>query len=205
MYFDVIAFFSGLGTGLGLIIGIGAQNAFVLKQSILQNHQYIIAAICMIIDAILIAAGVGGLGVVLTSNKLLLEFSRFGGALFLGYYGFKSFRNSMHNESMRLDLDSKKISLRQAVITTLALSLLNPHVYLDTCLFIGSIGAQFQEHERGSFAAGAMLSSVVWFAGLSHFSKYLIPLFQKTVFWKILDVLIGAVMWFLAGYLVFGL
>ncbi len=200
--FCVAPFLEGCGTGAGLIIAIGAQNAFVLKQGILKNYVFITVLICAIIDALLISLGVGGFGAILTSNSLLLSLARWGGAAFLTYYGFRSFRAVFKSESLKLRSGSERLDLKMTIGTVLALSLLNPHVYLDTVVLLGSIGAQFPLEERFFFALGAMLASFIWFFGLGYGASYLAPLFQKPLSWKILDFLIGCVMWAIALSLV---
>lgn len=201
--FAPTSFIEGLATGFSLIIAIGAQNAFVLKQGILRNHVLPIVIICFLVDASLIAFGVGGFGAFLSSNTTLLTMSRFGGAAFLTYYGIKSFRSALGGSSLTIDLDAHKPSLKNAVLTVLALSLLNPHVYLDTCVLIGSIGAQVIESGRPSFAFGAILASLVWFFALGYGAAFLIPLFKKPMAWKILDCIIGVVMLSIALVLVY--
>ncbi|MBI2707913.1 MAG: amino acid transporter [Proteobacteria bacterium] len=196
--FCMAPFLEGCGTGAGLIVAIGAQNAFVLKQGLLKNHVFATAIVCSLIDATLIALGVGGFGAILTSNLLLLSAARWGGAAFLLYYGFRSFRAVFKSESLRLDGSRDRPDLKMTLITTLALSLLNPHVYLDTVVLLGSIGAQFPASERLFFALGAMLSSFVWFFTMGYGARYLAPLFQKPIAWKILDFLIGCIMWGIA-------
>lgn len=200
--FCVAPFVEGCGTGAGLIIAIGAQNAFVLKQGIMKNHVFVTALICSLIDAFLICAGVGGFGVILTSNLLLLSIARWGGAAFLFYYGFRSFRAVFKSESLKINVGPERPNLRMTLTTVLALSLLNPHVYLDTVVLLGSIGAQFPPAERLYFALGAMLASFVWFFGMGYGARYLAPLFQKPLSWKILDFVIGCIMWAIALSLV---
>lgn len=182
---------------------IGAQNAFVLKQGILKNHVFVTAFICSVIDASLISVGVGGFGALLTSNILLLSLARWGGAAFLIYYGFRSFRAVFKTGALRLDKSRERPDLKMTLISVFALSLLNPHVYLDTVVLLGSIGAQFPASERLLFALGAMLSSFVWFFTLGYGARYLAPLFQNPLAWKILDFLIGCIMWAIALSLLF--
>jgi L-lysine exporter family protein LysE/ArgO len=196
--FCVAPFLEGCGTGAGLIIAIGAQNAFVLKQGILKNHVFATAFLCSLIDATLISLGVGGFGALLTSNVLLLSLARWGGAAFLIYYGFRSFRAVFKSESLRLDGGRERPDLKMTLITVLALSLLNPHVYLDTVVLLGSIGAQFPVSERPFFALGAIFASFLWFFTVGYGARYLAPLFQKPLAWKILDFLIGCIMWAIA-------
>jgi L-lysine exporter family protein LysE/ArgO len=196
--FCVAPFMEGCGTGTGLIIAIGAQNAFVLKQGIMKNYVFVTVLICALIDAILISIGVGGFGTLLTTSDLLLSLARWGGALFLLYYGFRSFRAVFKSESLQFDGAPKRPDLKMTVGTVLALSLLNPHVYLDTVVLLGSIGAQFPIPERLFFALGAILASFIWFFSLGYGARYLAPLFQKPLAWKILDFLIGCIMWIIA-------
>jgi L-lysine exporter family protein LysE/ArgO len=200
--FYIAPFIEGCGTGAGLIIAIGAQNAFVLKQGILKNYIFITVFICALIDALLICVGVGGFGTILTSNIFLLTTARWGGAAFLFYYGFRSFRSVFKTESLHLEASREPPNLKVTLTTILALSLLNPHVYLDTVVLLGSIGAQFCLSERPFFALGAIFASFIWFFGLGYGASYLRPFFQKPLSWKILDFLIGCVMWAIALSLV---
>lgn len=192
------SFLEGLGTGAGLIIAIGAQNAFVLKQGILKNHVFITALICASIDALLICVGVGGVGTLLTSNTLLLVIARWGGVVFLGYYGFRSFCSVFKSESLHLDANRQRPTLKMTLASVFMFSFLNPHVYLDTVVLLGSISAQFPLEQRLFFALGAMLASFIWFFAMGYGARYLAPLFQKPMAWKILDFLIGCVMWGIA-------
>jgi L-lysine exporter family protein LysE/ArgO len=196
------AFLSGLGTGLGLIIAIGTQNAYVLKQGILRNHPFVIALICSVIDALLISAGVSGLGILITSSPILLNIAHYGGAAFLIYYGIKSFLAVFKTESLDIDLKEKSTGLKHTAMTVIALSLLNPHLYIDTCVLIGTIGAQFPEIERSYFTIGAISASFIWFFSLSYGAALLVPLFKKPVAWKILDFIIAIVMWSIAASLI---
>ena len=128
---------------------------------------------------------------------MLLTIARWGGAAFLVYYGFRSFRSVFKSESLKLESGPERPDLKTTLVTVFALSLLNPHVYLDTVVLLGSIGAQFPL-ERLFFAFGAMLASFIWFFGLGYGAAYLAPLFKKPIAWKILDFLIGCVMWAIA-------
>ncbi|MBX9806051.1 MAG: LysE/ArgO family amino acid transporter [Alphaproteobacteria bacterium] len=196
----------GFGTGAGLIIAIGAQNAFVLKQGILKNHVLVTVLICAVIDAFLIMLGVGGFGRLLTSSSLLLAIARWGGAAFLFYYGLRSFRSIFKTESLKINKGRGHMpTLKESITTVLALSLLNPHVYLDTVVLVGSIGAQFPSFERFYFTLGAIVASFVWFFSLGFGAQFLGPLFQKPIAWKILDFIIGCVMWLIALMLIFGM
>lgn len=195
-------FLKGLGTGAGLIIAIGAQNAFVLKQGIVKNHVFVTALLCIVLDVALISLGVGGFGTILASNSLLLTLSKWGGALFLGYYGFRSFRAVFASEAIDVTGERRRPGLKATILTVLALTLLNPHAYLDTIVLLGSIGAQFPAEERVFFGAGAIIASIIWFFTLSYGARYLAPLFQKPVSWKVLDFLVGVIMWSIALLLI---
>lgn len=186
----------------GLIVAIGAQNAFVLKQGVQQNHVGLIALICASIDAILISVGVGGLGAIIASNEIVLMVSRWGGAIFLACYGLRSFWMAFKNQSFKIDSKGQKLSLKKLILMSLAVSLLNPHVYIDTCMLIGSVGAQFPAEERPFFAFGASLVSFIWFFTIGYGAKSLIPLFKKPAAWKIFDCTAGVMMIWIAISLV---
>jgi L-lysine exporter family protein LysE/ArgO len=203
--FCITPLLEGFGTSAGLIIAIGAQNAFVLKQGILKNHVFVTATLCFILDAVLITLGIAGFGKILTSNAILLSCARWGGAAFLLYYGFRSFRSVLRSGSLTIDIDSRKPNLQETLVSIFALTLLNPHVYLDTVILVGSIGSQFQGSERLFFTFGAIAASFVWFFGMGYGARYLAPFFKKPTAWKILDFMIGCVMTLIALTLLFGM
>ncbi|RLB91102.1 MAG: amino acid transporter [Deltaproteobacteria bacterium] len=193
----LLTFLTGMGTGGGLIIAIGAQNAFVLSQGVRRNHVIVIPLICAVCDAVLVAIGVAGVGTYIASSKVLSQAAGIGGALFLFCYGISSFRSAFKGQ--QLDADQKgEASLKAAVLTTLAVTLLNPHVYIDTILLLGSIASQFQHPEHLVFGAGAATASFVWFFSLSLGSRLLVPFFKKQLSWRILDTLVGIIMWTVA-------
>jgi L-lysine exporter family protein LysE/ArgO len=193
----LLTFLKGMGTGGGLIIAIGAQNAFVLSQGVRKNHYILIPLICAVCDAILVAVGVAGFGSFIASSKVLSQVASIGGAVFLFCYGIRSFRSALKGE--RLESDQKgETSLKSAVLTTLAVTLLNPHVYIDTILLLGSIAGQFQAPDHLIFGAGAIAASFIWFFALSLGSSLLAPLFKKELSWRILDSLVGMIMWAVA-------
>ena len=196
-------FIEGCGTGAGLIIAIGAQNAFVLKQGILKNYVFITAFLCSCIDALLISLGIGGFGAILTSNLILLTVAKWGGVAFLAYYGYRSFKAVFSTQKLQLEKGFERTNLKMTLVTTVAVCLLNPHVYLDTVVLLGSIGAQFPYPERMFFALGAIVMSFVWFFALGYGARYLAPLFQRPISWKVLDFIIGCIMWAIALSLVF--
>lgn len=193
-------FFTGLATSAGLIIAIGAQNAFVLSQGVRREYHWPIAALCSLIDAVLITLGIAGMGVLIGQSEVILQLITWGGALFLFWYGANALKSALRDEV--LDLSENQFSgLRSALLTTLALSLLNPHVYLDTVVLLGGIGGQYPEHDRYWFGAGAALFSFVWFFSLSLGARWLAPLFHRPVSWRVLDGFVCLMMWTLAGLL----
>jgi len=186
----------GFLTGLSLIVAIGAQNAFVLRQGLLRKHVLVIVLICAISDATLITLGVLGLGALISALPWLLEVIRWVGVAFLVWYGSTSLRRFMKNESLKA-AESGSGNLKQTVLTTLALTFLNPHVYLDTVIFIGGIANQFGD-QKWFFAIGAVTASFIWFFSLGFGASKASELVSKPTFWKILDVFIAAVMYSLA-------
>ncbi len=198
----VAPFLKGMGIGASLIIAIGAQNAYVLTQGLRRNNQYIVALLCSLIDAVLITVGVAGMGLLITSTPLLLEIAAWGGALFLFWYGLNAFREAVNPGVLKLKQEVGSDTLKKAVVTTLAISLLNPHVYLDTVVLLGSIGGRYPEETRLWFGLGAVLSSFLWFFALSLGAKWLAPLFKRPVAWRVLDCLVGVIMWAIAASLV---
>jgi L-lysine exporter family protein LysE/ArgO len=190
------ALIPGLLTGLSLIVAIGAQNAFILRQGLLRKHVLVIVLICAISDATLIALGVYGLGSLITALPWLLEVIRWVGVAFLVWYGSTSLKRFIKSESLEA-AQTSPATLKKTVLTTLALTFLNPHVYLDTVIFIGGIANQFGEN-KWFFALGAMLGSFIWFFSLGFGAKKASKLVSKPAFWKILDIFIAAVMYSLA-------
>ena len=195
-------FLSGLGTGAGLIIAIGAQNAFVLRQGLLRQHVLPVVLVCIGGDILCICAGVAGMGALIRTNEWLLEFFRWGGALFLTVYGISAARRAASgNGSMEIS-EVGAGSLMKAITSCLAFTFLNPHVYLDTVVLLGSIAAQYGEDLKWTFASGALTASVLWFTGLGFGARLLLPIFQNPRAWRILDSLIALVMWAIALTLV---
>jgi L-lysine exporter family protein LysE/ArgO len=186
----------GFLTGLSLIVAIGAQNAFVLRQGLLKKHVLVIVLICAISDAALITLGVLGLGALISALPWLLEVIRWVGVAFLVWYGSTSLKRFMKNESLKA-AETGSGALKQTVLTTLALTFLNPHVYLDTVIFIGGIANQFGE-QKWFFVIGAVTASFIWFFGLGFGASKASVVMSKPAFWKILDVFIAAVMFSLA-------
>ncbi len=197
----LVAFAQGVGLGGGLIIAIGAQNAYVLRQGLRREFALSVATICFLCDAALIALGVGGFGSLVAAFPALTRIAAWGGAAFLAWYGFRALRSALAPGALEADGAARAPSRSRAVFTALALSLLNPHVYLDTVVLIGGIAGQYATATRPWFAAGAMSASLLWFYGLALGARRLAPLFKKPAAWRILDLVICAVMWSIAASL----
>lgn len=195
---------AGLGLGLSLIVAIGAQNAFVLRQGLRREHVLVVVAICALSDAVLIALGVAGLGALIEQAEWLLVLVRIAGAAFLTWYGVRSALRAVRPGTLDADPAGSPISLKAAVLTVLALTWLNPHVYLDTVVLLGSIGATHGD-DRWWFALGAAIGSVLWFGLLGFGSRLLRPLFARPASWRVLDALIAVVMVAIAVSLIVGL
>jgi L-lysine exporter family protein LysE/ArgO len=188
---------SGFLLGASLIIAIGAQNAFILRQGLLRSHVFVLCLICALSDALLIAAGVGGLGTLVSQSPVLIEIVTLFGAVFLGSYAVLAFRRAMKPHAMTADRQNA-MSLKAAVATCLAFTFLNPHVYLDTVLLLGSLSAAHQGTARMAYGVGAASASFVWFFALGYGARLLQPIFARSAAWQILDVVIGIVMSLLA-------
>lgn len=187
------AAFSGFFLGASLIIAIGAQNAFILRQGLLRQHVFILCLICALSDAILIIAGVAGLGTLIAQSPKLIAFVTLAGAAFLFWYASVAFRRAFHPEAMQVK-SNVSVNLKAAVATCLALTFLNPHVYLDTVVLLGSLSSRFDGSARAAYGAGAVIASFVWFFSLGYGARLLQPVFAKPAAWRVLDCIIGVVM-----------
>jgi len=197
----ITPFIQGFGTGGGLIVAIGAQNAFVLSQGVRRNHHFIIALVCILCDAVSIYAGVAGFGTAVSTNPALSQLVAWGGAGFLFFYGFGSLRSAVRGGSLDIS-ERTTMTLKAAIISTLAVTLLNPHFYLDTVILLGSVSSQFHAENRLYFWFGAVSASTLWFISLSFGGQILAPLFKKQISWRILDSMVCATMWTIAVSLI---
>ena len=194
------AWLFGFSLGLSLILAIGAQNAFVLKQGLRDEHLLLVCLICSLSDAVLILAGVSGFHLLVAAFPSLTSVARYGGAIFLFAYGAYSFYQAARVETGLQPGGINSGSAWQTALTCLAFTWLNPHVYLDTLVLLGSVSTQFGS-SAGAFAGGAMTASLVFFFSLGYGARLLRPLFARPVSWRILDLLIGCVMWGIAARL----
>jgi len=197
----MFAFLPGFFAGLGLIVAIGAQNAFVIRQGLSRQHVFVVVAICAIADATLIALGIAGLGAIIQGLPWLLEGVRWFGVAYLTWFGIKSIRSAFKNEAMDTS-GAQTTSLKKSVLAVLGFTFLNPHVYLDTVILLGSISNQFAD-DRWIFGFGAMTASIVWFSAIGFGARAASRFMSKPIFWRVLDSLIAFVMFFIAFYLAF--
>ena len=197
----MFAIIPGLLAGFSLIIAIGAQNAFVIRQGLTKKYVLLTVLICAFSDAILIALGASGLGALIKSNKNILEFVRWFGVIYLLWFAFKSaksvFKKEVLNSAGEASADRKSV-----ILTVLALTFLNPHVYLDTVILLGSISNQFGT-DKWFFVIGAMLASFIWFTAIGFGAKSASRFMSQPIFWKILDLIIALVMVSIAAFLAF--
>lgn len=194
-------FFTGLGSAASLIVAIGAQNAFVLRQGLRRQHVLPVVVICVLSDAILIAAGVAGIGVLVKNAPIALDVVRWAGFAFLIGYAVFAARRALKPESLSAS-GAVAGSLAAAVGTCLAITWLNPHVYLDTVLLLGSLSASHGDPGRWVFGAGAATASLLWFALVGFGARFAAPLFAKPLAWRLLDGGIAVLMLVLAVLLV---
>ncbi|WP_296263208.1 LysE/ArgO family amino acid transporter [Pseudomonas sp. UBA6562] len=195
------SYVNGLLVALGLIMAIGAQNAFVLAQSLRREHHLPVAALCIVCDALLVAAGVFGLATVLLSSPTLLAVARWGGAAFLLWYGIKALRSACSAQRLERQQGQGSRSRRAVLLSALAVTLLNPHVYLDTVLLIGSLGAQ--QPVPGAYVAGAASASLLWFSTLALGAAWLAPWLARPATWRLLDLMVAVMMFSVAAQLIF--
>ena len=186
--------------GLSLIVAIGSQNAFVLRQGLRRQRVGVVVLVCVLSDAVLIAAGVAGAGALVQDHPGVLDGVRIAGAAFLAAYGALAVRRALRPQTLDPRGGARPASLAATVVTALALTWLNPHVYLDTVVLLGSI-AQSHPGRQWSFAAGAVLGSTLWFTALGFGAVLLRPLFARARAWQVLDAVIAAVMFALAASL----
>lgn len=192
---------AGFALGFSLILAIGAQNAFVLRQGLRREHVLAVVLVCAFSDAVLVAAGVAGFGALAEAVPGLERIMRYGGAAFLLVYGARAFLAAWRGGAV-LEAGAGAGSLTRALLTCLALTWLNPHVYLDTVVLLGSVSAQYED--RLSFGVGAVAASFVFFFSLGFGARLLAPLFRRPESWRVLDAWVGTVMWAIAAGLLLG-
>lgn len=193
---------SGLASGLSLIVAIGAQNAFVLRQGLQRSHVALVVAVCAVSDLVLILLGVAGIGVVIERAPGVLDVVRWAGAAFLAGYGALAAWRAVRGQSLGQLDPARAVSWVAVLGTGLAFTWLNPHVYLDTVLLLGSLASTHGPDGRWWFAAGAGVASIAWFTALGVGARFLAPVFRRRSAWRILDAAIAVVMLTMAVLLV---
>ncbi|KAA8734949.1 amino acid transporter [Acinetobacter qingfengensis] len=191
----------GLATGFSLIIAIGAQNVFVLKQGLKKQHVFWICLICAMSDSLLIFCGVWGFGEIIVQYPVIVDLAKYFGALFLFLYGLKHCMGVFNTQKALIHHELEPKSLLHIAMICLALTWLNPHVYLDTVVLVGAISVKFMQ-ERYLFALGVILASWIFFFSLGYGARFLLPIFQNAQSWKILDGCIAIIMWCIAYQLI---
>lgn len=190
----ILPVLSGLASGLSLIVAIGAQNAFVLRQGLQRSHVALVIAVCAVSDLVLILLGVAGIGVVIEQAPAVLQVVRWAGAAFLAAYGAFAAWRAIRGQALGQLGTGQAASWIAVLGTGLAFTWLNPHVYLDTVLLLGSLASTHGPDGRWWFAAGAGLASIAWFTALGVGARFLAPVFRRRSAWRILDAIIAAVM-----------
>ncbi|GAA2232389.1 L-lysine exporter [Rarobacter faecitabidus] len=193
---------TGFATGLGLIVPLGAQNAFVLRQSLRREHIGAVVLVCIVSDAILIVAGTAGLGQAVAQSRTISEIARWGGAAFLAFLAIQALVRAVKPGTLNAPSDAPPTSRRKTIATTAALTWLNPHVYIDTVLLLGSISVaqamlvppEFATAAPWAFTLGAIAASVIWFSTIGFGARYLTPLFARRWTWRVLDGAVALVM-----------
>jgi L-lysine exporter family protein LysE/ArgO len=203
--FSQQVFLQGLGMGASLIMPIGAQNAHVIRTGVRGRHLVLTVATCVLIDITLIALGMSGFGALVESSPLVLAACRWGGALFLVWYGGRCLLSAWRTHSAPAQQDGVQAgSARQAFTVVLAMSLLNPHVYLDTVVLLGAVGSSLAAGQRTAFAAGAMLASLLWFSGLGLLARRGAFVLARPAVWRAVETFTGITMLVLAALLLRG-
>jgi L-lysine exporter family protein LysE/ArgO len=193
--FSQQVFMQGLGLGASLIMPIGAQNAYVIRTGIRGRHVLLTVATCILVDVSLIALGMSGFGALVESSPWLMALSRYGGAAFLVWYGLRCLVSSWRGaDAPSLAGQAQAGTVRKALGTVLAMSLLNPHVYLDTVVLLGAVGSSLAVGHRSSFAAGAMAASLLWFSGLALLARRCAGVLGRPGVWRAVEAFTGATM-----------
>ena len=194
----ISSFVTGLTLSLSLIVAIGAQNAYVLRQGLRREHVAAVVLACATLDAILMVMGVSGLASSLAGSARVLDALGLLGSLVLFVYGVMALRRAFLTQSMLANAEGTPASRGRVVSQVLSISLLNPHVYLDTVVLVGAVGVRQAPGMQSAFLWGACLGSAVWFTGLGFGARLLTPLFARPAAWRVLDLLVAGMMWYVA-------
>jgi L-lysine exporter family protein LysE/ArgO len=201
--FFIAHFVAGFLSGMSLLVAIGAQNSFVLRQGLRREHLLPVALFCALSDALLIGVGIVGLGALIQASPTFLSVARYGGAVFLLCYGIFALRRAWQGEQMQVTA-STALPLAAAMATCFGFTFLNPHVYLDTVVLLGALANQRGMPGRWIFGTGAASASLLWFSALAYCARFLVPLFRRQLAWRVLDSIIGVTMLVMAAGLLAG-
>lgn len=194
----LLTYFQGVVLGMAMILPIGPQNAFVLSQGMRRQYPIMVAGLCALSDAVLISLGVFGGGALLASSTVVLQLVTWAGVLFLAWYGWGAFKDALRAGGEAFSLQENVVRSRyRIVVTVLAVTWLNPHVYIDTVVVLGSLGEQYGSL-RLWFVMGAVTASVVWFFSLALLAAWMSPWLQKSSAQRVINLGIGIVMWVIA-------
>ncbi|MES2103131.1 MAG: LysE/ArgO family amino acid transporter [Pseudomonadota bacterium] len=194
-------YLKGFGLGAGLIMAIGSQNAHVLRMGLRRQHVGLTVLACILCETVLINAGVAGMGRLIEGEPALLMLARWGGAAFLTWYGLRAWRSAFSAQALDAGVAPVLLTAQQALLSVLAVTLLNPHVYLDTVVLLGAIGGQQPGQGKWWFAFGAISIAAVWFCALGFGARLLSPWFARPAAWRLLDAFVGVIMLALAASL----
>lgn len=183
----MLAWIAGLSLGASLVVAVGAQNTFVLQQGLRREHVGAVVAVCLGLDAVLMSLGVGGVAAMLGAHPALLQAMAWAGAAFLLWYAWQAGRRALSGQALATRAGGAARPLRTVLLQALVCTLLNPHVYLDTLLLVGAVGAQQAPALRPAFIAGCVSASAIWFTGLGFGARLLAPMFARPVAWRWLD------------------
>ncbi|WP_368877320.1 arginine exporter ArgO [Providencia vermicola] len=191
-------YIQGALLGAAMILPLGPQNAFVLQQGSRKQYHIMSAFLCALSDTVLIVAGVFGGSALLSQSEMLMQLITWAGVVFLVWYGYGAFRTAISRDDVVIQAENKVISRWRVVVTLFAVTWLNPHVYLDTFVVLGSVGGQLESHLRPWFTAGALTASFSWFFALSLLAAWFSPVLKKPRSQRVINLFVGLVMWFIA-------
>lgn len=206
----LITFFKGFALSLGLIIAIGPQNVYVLRKGLMGRHILAVVLTCFLSDMLLLLLAAGGVGALLSGDENIAHYAAYGGGAFLFWFGLRSFISAKKPQTISQQdvrdagLEAQGKGQRAAIIMCLAMTFLNPHIYVDTLIIIGGVSAQYAGMELAMFAFGTILASACWFFSLGYGAQILAPIFQSTKAWRLLDSGVGVLMWAMSYYLISG-
>lgn len=193
-----IIYLQGALLGAAMILPLGPQNAFVLQQGSRKQYHMMSAFLCSLSDTVLIVAGVFGGSALLGQSEMLMQLITWAGVAFLVWYGYGAFRTAMFSDDVVIQTENKVVSRWRVVVTLFAVTWLNPHVYLDTFVVLGSVGGQLDSQLRPWFTAGALTASFFWFFALAILAAWFSPVLNKPRSQRIINLFVGIVMWFIA-------